>query len=184
MNRNGIIKEILLHRQRVSVKLINIANDIAARGRRHDNSYTGDVEITLIEKIIKEPDKKEYHKKLLDSLHAKNNDYLPDYHGGIEEMNMIQLLEFIADKIATIDERGEQLDLKSYQKEIISMLPPISFDLQYVIEHTIEYFIDRNGSILRSLQKSEAEYGDAPTLADAVIEGDTSTPTGGMNYGA
>lgn len=157
MNRNSIIKEILLHRQRVSLKLTNIANDIAARGRRHDNSYTGDVEIALIEKIIKEPEKKDYHKQLLDSLHAKNNDYLPDYHGGIEEMNMIQLLEFIADRIATIDESGEKRDLEFYQKEIIASLPPISFDLEGVIKHTIEYFVDRNGSILRSIQKSLSE---------------------------
>lgn len=151
-----ILKEIMKHRQRVSIKLSSVANDIAARGRRHDNSYTESVEYNLIEKYTKTSDDedKERYLKLLKDIHSERNDYLPEYHGGIDKMNMIQLLELIAERIVLLDERYGSNDIELYKSEIIENIGPISDDLKGVIENTIEYFINRNASILKSLQKS------------------------------
>lgn len=157
MHKIDIIKEILLHRSRVSVKLSSIGNDIAARGRRHDNSYTGDVELSLINKIIDEPEEREHNMELLKAVHSKNNDYYPEYHDGIKGMDMIQLLEYIADKIVQIDERKEDLSDNDYVNIIISDIASkysLSVDLASVISNTILYFLDRNAAILKSLQKN------------------------------
>ena len=89
----------------ISVKE-QIANDIAARGRRHDNSYTGGTEMNLLIKIANEKNanKKLELKKVLKGIHTNNNDYIPDFHdNGISGMNMVELLEFIADKISEYD---------------------------------------------------------------------------------
>lgn len=160
MNKNDIIKEVLMHRSRVSVKLSSIGNDIAARGRRHDNSYTGDAELTLIGKIIDEPENREHNMELLQGIHSKNNDYYPEYHDGINGMNMVQLLEYIADKIVQLDEKRMKLSDNEYVKLIIDDISskyPISVDLACIISNTIMYFLDRNGEILKSLQKNASQ---------------------------
>lgn len=154
-NKN-ILKEIMLHRQRVSLKMSTIANDIAANGRRHDNSYTGDIEYRLLEKIAKEnnPKDKSHYQSLLESIHAETNDYLPDFHDGIENMNMLQLLEYIADRIARIDAREDRpTTIEGYKKEVIDSLSSLSPDLEKIIGNTVEYFINRNKSILKTLDK-------------------------------
>lgn len=160
MNKNDIIKRVLMHRSRVAVKLSSIGNDIAARGRRHDNSYTGDVELTLIGKIIDEPDNREHNMELLRGVHSKNNDYCPEYHDGINGMNMIQLLEYIAEKIVQLDEKKMKLSDNDYVRLIIDDISsnyPISVDLACIISNTILYFLDRNGEILKSLQKNSSQ---------------------------
>lgn len=158
-----IIKKVLMHRSRVSVKLSSIANDIAARGRRHDNSYTGGTEMNLLIKIANEKDanKKLELKKVLKGIHTNNNDYIPDFHdNGISGMNMIELLEFIADKISEYDlmviNDNAPNDLDAYHKYVINGLT-LSSDLSSVIKETIMYFINRNESIRKSLPKSAKE---------------------------
>lgn len=181
--KKDILKEIMLHRQRVSLKLSTIANDIAANGRRHDNSYTGDTEYALIEKITKEkdPTNKAHYIELLNSVHEQNNDYYPEYNYGIENMNMLQLLELIADKIVRIEEREDRpSDVNDYKREIISSLGHISGDLQGVIENTIEYFIDRNKAILKIISKKVADEASQRTFELATDD----NKDGGINYGA
>lgn len=156
MTKNDIIKKILMHRSRVSIKLSTIGNDIAARGRRHDNSYTGETEMSLINKIISEPDKKEKYTELLSAIHSKNNDYCPEYHGGINEMDMIQLLEYIADEIVKVDERGDSFSTNEYVDKVLLSITSkyqISDDLNSIISNTVLYFLDRNKTILKNLEK-------------------------------
>lgn len=157
MNKNDIIKEVLMHRSRVAVKLSSVGNDIASRGRRHDNSYTGDVELTLINKIINDPDNKEHNMELLRAIHSKNNDYCPEYHDGIIGMDLVQLLEYIAEKVVQLDERKEKLSDNDYVNIIIGDISSkysLSVDLACILSNTILYFLDRNAAILKSLQKN------------------------------
>lgn len=182
--KNEVVKDMLLHRQRVSLKLSTIANDIAVRGRRHDNSYTEDTELELSIKLKKADNVEDIERisKILHNLHAKNNDYLPDFHNGdVSKMNMIQLLEFIADCVTKCDEELLGLNIEFddnesvfgfYYKYIMDELPEISDDLLSIIKNTVDYMIDRNSVILKSLPKNSAEYGDNPILK------------GGLNYGA
>ena len=190
--KKDILKEIMLHRQRVSLKLSAVANDIAANGRRHDNSYTGDVEYNLLKKIASDSDidNKRHYMELLDSVHAEANDYYPEFHGGIEHMNMIQLLEYIADRIVRIDASEDRpTTIEGYQKAVINSLEPVSFDLQGVIENTVEYFLDRNKSILKSLNKQTTMDAHQPIVVEKTtntedIHPELKNTTGGLNYGA
>lgn len=154
-----IYKEIMKHRQRVSLKMSTIANDIAARGRRHDNSYTDSMEYNLIEEYVNadNEDDKSHYGKLIRHLHSERNDYLPEYNDGIKNMNMIQLLELIAEKVTIIDERyGTNNDMDFYKEKVIELLNPedMSDDLKSIIKNTVEYYVDRNGTIMKSLKKS------------------------------
>lgn len=191
--KKDILKEIMLHRQRVSLKLSSVANDIAANGRRHDNSYTDHLEYRLLEKIAKEKDvdKKQHYKELLESIHIKANGYYPEFNGGIEHMDMVQLLEYIADRIARIDAREDRpTTIHEYQDEVIKSLGTVSPDLEGVIRNTVDYFIMRNKSILKTLNKQVAMdaaqpvYNDTSNLTKSAFDSDSNTATGGLNYGA
>lgn len=182
MISNKILKEIMMHRQRVSLKMSSIANDLAANGRRHDNSYTGDVELNLINKIAAEtdPDEKLHYKELLDSIHSENNDYCPDYHKGISGMNMIQLIEYLSELVVRIEERQDGTSLTDMKKEIQDSTGPLSDDMRNVINNTIEYIVDRNKAILKSLNKQVESQVAKDALKNATVDKSED----GLNYGA
>ena len=176
--RADIIKDILIKRTRVSIKLSTIANDLAARGRRHDNSYTDTMEMNLLEKIQdsdNEVDKKR-NEKLLNGIHSNANDYMPAFHNGnVSHMNMLQLLEYIAHRV-TEYESSVVSDNKSMNKVecvgyVLDGFNHLSEDLSGVIVNTVIYMIDRNESIRNNLPKSSEEIS-AKILNGGIIDGE------------
>lgn len=176
--RADIIKDILIKRTRVSIKLSSIANDLAARGRRHDNSYTDKIEMDLLEKIQdsdNEVDKKR-NEKLLRGIHSSVNDYLPAFHdGNVCYMNMLQLLEYIAHRV-TEYETSVVTDNKTMNKVecvgyVIGGFNHLSEDLSGVIMNTVMYMIDRNESIKNNLPKSSEEIS-AKILNGGIVDGE------------
>lgn len=174
--RNDIVKELLLKRARVSIKMSSIANDIAARGRRHDNSYTDDSEMSLLIALRETDDEelKTQMEKLLKGIHALNNDYIPGYHSSAEDMNMIQLIEYITHRITEYDElvvnKGYPKEVSDYQKFVWEELYIEEYSgLYYVVGNTVEYIVDRNNSIIKNLPKSAKEIS-ADVLNEAEDE--------------
>ena len=163
--KDDALRKVFMHKARVSTRMSDLANDLGARGRRHANSYTGDTELSLLMKIEESDsaeDVRRYH-ELLDEIHAKNNDYEPNFHKYIGEMNMIQLIEFIVDRVAVYDrlvvEDGYPNAFEGYVSNIMMDLPNISDDLRGVIRETILYVVDRNKSIAKNLAKEvKPEY--------------------------
>ena len=105
--RNHVAKWLVNHRNRVSMKMSALGNDLAIRGRRHDNSYTDNTEIDLFIKYLSEtdPHKKKRAKELLDGVHYSRNDCYPRFFDkGVSEMNMIQLIEYICERMASLEE--------------------------------------------------------------------------------
>ena len=157
--KDEVMQKIMMHKARVSIKMSDLANDLGARGRRHDNSYTGDNELAILMKIRESDNASDIvrYEQLLHEIHAKNNDCEPDFHkGNISEMNMFQLIEYIVDKIAYYDEmvvnENAQKDFDHYKNYVLSDLN-VSDDLRGVIEETVLYVIDRNKSIVKNLAK-------------------------------
>lgn len=160
MNRNEVIKKILFNRTKVNLKLSSIANDLASRGRRHDNSYTDNTELTLMVNMYNATtdESKLHYKEMLDNIHANANDYLPAYHGNdLSKMNMIQLLEFIVDRVSRYETlvSNESCDnsIESYTDYVLKDLE-VTDELRGIILNTVEYIIDRNKSIMKNLPKS------------------------------
>lgn len=164
MTKNELLKLFLLHRSRVSLKMSKLGNDLAARGRRHDNSYSGSTELCIMEKIsnTSDEDEKAHNKKLLYSIHASKNDYLPEFfENGILDMNVLQLIEFITDKVVEFEESvlkpGElsTVDVNECKKYVISKFDNVSDDVKSIIGNTVEYICDSNKAILKTLMRSE-----------------------------
>lgn len=171
--KNDIMKELLIKRTRVSIKLSSIANDIAARGRRHDNSYNSDSEIDILIKIkeSKDPEMVNRYTEMLKSIHGNNNDYCPEFHDNdLSKMDMIQLLEFIAHKINEYDELIVEYNLPvNVGDYAVYVLDGLTVDeqLKGVITNTINYVVDRNGSIIKNLPKSSEKIA-RETLSDTL----------------
>ena len=164
MTKNDIIKMFLLHRSRVSVKMSKLANDLGARGRRHDNSYSNPTELHIIENIInaKNDEDRAHNEKLLSNIHSSKNDYLPDFFdNGIKDMNILQLTEFIVDKVVEFEEENirtnnaSKINKEKCQNYVITRSGGISEDMKSIILNTVDYICDSNAAILKTLMRSE-----------------------------
>lgn len=171
-DRARLIKWMVRHRTRVSNKLSVLGNDLAIRGRRHDNSYTDDTESTLFikAKTAKDISERERYSQLLNRLHEQNNDYLPNYHDrGLSGMNLVQLMEFICDGMATFeedvikskDDGNTMVDLepKDYYDAVLERIPEDTPEVvKDMIQNTIDYIVDKNSAIKRMIEKREMLY--------------------------
>ena len=166
-DKNMVIKQLLNHRSRVAMKMSIIAQDLMTRSRRHDNSYSGDTEIAIAVKANSPiPSIRERNKKLLKGIHDTMNDYCPAYFkGGIKDMTMIQLIEFIADRMArceeesvTEDGRPKEISFEDYYNFMKGDLgDDVPDALQSIILNTIQCIIDNNKYTAGMLKKKGME---------------------------
>jgi hypothetical protein len=163
VNKIDVTRRLLIKRGRVSLKLSSIANDIAANGRRHDNSYTDSTELNIIMKIENSDDEEEKkkYKEILKGIHENNNSYLPGYHDNdLSKMNMIQLIEFICHRVTEYDikviEEGAPSYIDNYIEFVCDGLN-MTDDLRGVISETVRYVVEKNKTILKNLPKQSKE---------------------------
>jgi hypothetical protein len=159
-----VIKWLMEHRNNVSIKLSSLGNDLAIRGRRHDNSYTDDTESELFIQIMnaETQEQKDHFKELLNSVHGKVNDYYPSYfeEDGTRGMHILQLLEYICDKMATYEKthiKVSAMPTQEYYDYVLEDLGDISDDLIIIIKNTMDYIYNKN-MVIHRMMKQEENY--------------------------
>ena len=168
-----VIKHMMFHRTKVALKMSTIANELVKRGRRHDNSYSSDTEISLAVKaqdMSLSKEDREYNKGLLVHIHGTFNDYSPLYfEQGLRNMNLIQLIEYIADKMAEYEEEyphqeGDEyipeIPAREYFDYVVKDLGNIPTILVELIENTISWMIDNIKYTKAMLLKKGMEVDD------------------------
>lgn len=166
-DKNVVLKQLLMHRNRVAMKMGIIAQDLMARSRRHDNSYSEETEMSIAIKANSPiPSIRKKNKALLKGVHDAMNDYCPNYFSnGLKGMTLIQLIEFISDRMARCEEEsitddGLPMNLSAedyfnFMKEDFGM--ELSEELHSIVMNTIECIIDNNKYIKGMLMKKEME---------------------------
>ncbi len=105
------VNDLIDHKWRVAAYLRIIANDLFRRAVVHDNSKFSPEEYDIYDEVFPElqkyaygsPELKEAYKKLGPALkhHFEANDHHPDHFAaGINEMDLVQLLEMVCDWLA------------------------------------------------------------------------------------
>lgn len=182
IGKDHVIRWLLDHRMKVSQRMSSLGNDLAMRGRRHDNTYSETVESNRFAEFynipLGDPDrdkKRDNCANLVKNLHKQRNDYFPEFfEGGITEMNMLQLIEYICDRITLWEELKAGIispinydalsdpenkdDLYHY---VLAGLPELSPDMEVVISNTVDYILDRNTILKRIMERGERTYGEA-----------------------
>ena len=162
-SENNILKQVMDHRIKVSMRMSLIGNDLAARGRRHDNSYSQSTEMDLIKKSFNDEteEKRKHSMELLEGVHASHNDYMVNhFDNGIKDMNILQLVEYITDKMASVDEEVEEPTIEVYEEYVLNGVEDASDDLKSVVKNTIMYILNRNGVVKKMIDRRENEvYG-------------------------
>lgn len=163
--KNHIVRWLVGHRDNVTLKTSAMANCLVARGRRHDNSYTDATETQLFIKFLsaKTEEDRTHYKEVLDKVHRNNNDYYPDYfERGLMEMNLLQLMEYIAEKMTTYEESVEEKD-RTTDGYISAVLDPlqgqVDLKLRRLIINTVLYTIDSVGYTKSMLEKKNHREG-------------------------
>lgn len=105
--------DTLSHQRRVSTLIGEFCSEMLERASKHDNSKLSDAEKPIFDRVTYKlknltydsPEYKESLKNLGTALvhHYKNNNHHPEhYTGGVDEMNLFDILEMFADwKAAT-----------------------------------------------------------------------------------
>lgn len=180
-DKNDVIHWLLDHRMKVGKRLSELGNDLAIRGRRHDNSYSETVEtnqfMAFYNVSANDPDrfkKRDHHADLVKEIHKQRNDYLCGFFdNGIADMNMLQLMEYLCDRITLweefkagtispinydilMDEESKN-DIKHY---ILAGLPDLSPELKSIVLNTVDYILNRNAVIKQLLERGERTYGE------------------------
>ena len=108
---SDFVKDLVDHKQRVASHMQSLANDLFRRATIHDNSKFSPEEFEAYEEAFPNLAKYAYgtpelraelHKiKPAIEHHFKVNDHHPEYHEqGVNEMNLVQLLEMLCDWMA------------------------------------------------------------------------------------
>lgn len=180
--KNDVIHWLLDHRSRVGKRMSSLGNDLAIRGRRHDNSYSETVEtnqfMAFYNVSTSDPErfkKRDHHASLVREIHKQRNDYLYGFFdNGVNDMNMLQIMEYICDRITLweefkagvispinydilMDDESKE-DIRHY---ILTGLPELSPDMKSVVLNTVDYILDRNAVIKQILERGERTYGEA-----------------------
>lgn len=106
------------HKTRVSILLTKVSKDLIRRGQLHDNSKFKSPEKEIYEmnhdKLTQARFGSEEYEKLMQGEmavaidhHYKENDHHPEHFpDGIVDMNLVQIMEMLADIIAVSDAKG------------------------------------------------------------------------------
>ena len=108
---SDFIKDLVQHKQWVAENMQRAANALFGRAAVHDNSKFESEEFELYDKLFPElqkyaygsPELKAVYKQLGPALkhHLKVNRHHPEYHeDGINDMNLIDVLEMVCDWMA------------------------------------------------------------------------------------
>ncbi len=147
---NHCLAETHKHVRRVQHYLNLFVKDLINRGENHDNSKFEEPELSIFAENTEKLGKTQYgspeYKELLEQVkpainhHYSKNDHHPEFHkNGIEDMDLVQLCEMIADwKAAT--ERNlngnirKSLDINSQKYDICPQL-------KRILENTIKKYL-------------------------------------------
>lgn len=182
VGKNDVIHWMLDHRLKVGQRLSNLGNDLAIRGRRHDNTYSEAVEVNQFAAFYNvsptDPDrdkKRDHYANLVKTIHKKRNDYFHEFFdNGVEGMNMLQLMEYICDRITLWEEfkagvispinydvlTADDTIRNDVYKYVLSGLPALSADMESVVVNTVNYILNRNDVIKQILERSEQTYAE------------------------
>ena len=108
---SDFVKDLVQHKRWVAENMQTAANELFQRAAVHDNSKFSPEEFELYDKLFPElqkypygsPELKAVYKQLGPALnhHLKVNRHHPEYHeGGINSMNLIDVLEMVCDWMA------------------------------------------------------------------------------------
>lgn len=145
-----IREEIENHILDVRTFIEQIRFSLFLRGRDHDESKLQEPEFTLYEKLsenIKAIEDEfgygshQYEKYIRDNqdafyLHFKKNRHHPEYHpNGIDDMNLVDIIELFCDWKAAASKRGKPVNLDANQKRF-----GVSDQLIRIFENTLRDF--------------------------------------------
>lgn len=111
IDKTDVKKALNLHRVMVSHYMHKVIKDLTIRARNHDKSTDDFTEFELINKYTNEindnidDEEIKHTKRPLSVIHYKYNDHHPEHFDDFDNMNLIQLLEFVCDIVAKIDVR-------------------------------------------------------------------------------
>lgn len=138
-------RQTLEHRAHVQASLGRIARELEARGAVHDQSKMESPEVELFSSAI--PKLKglaygsEEYRAVLREIkpatehHNSVNRHHPEFHGGVDKMNLVDLCEMVADwKAAAKRSGGNVLDSMDYNAKRHSLSP----QLAQIIKNTLE----------------------------------------------
>lgn len=161
--KNHVRKWLVKHREIVSAKMSHIANDLAANGRRHDNSYTDDTEAELFIKVLnsKSETEKQRHMDVLDGLHNHRNMYHPVFfEGDIRKMNLLDLIQYVCDSMSRCEEYVGGTPKFDYYCDFLDKTLKLSSnvtdDMLASLHETIRYILDRDGVLKERLAQAPA----------------------------
>lgn len=143
------IKSIVKHKESVKKRLTFLAEELHKRAKSHDDSKLKPPELDWLIEMDKEPryqygspeyfDKMKRWNKFFEH-HYKNNRHHPDhFKGGITDMNLADLCEYIVDIISYFDELhvSNAIDTVNKQSERFGL----DDQLTQILKNTlIEYF--------------------------------------------
>jgi hypothetical protein len=147
---SGFIKDLVQHKQWVAENMQIAANDLFRRAAVHDNSKFSPEEFELYDQLFPElqkytygsPELKAVYTQLGPALthHLKVNRHHPEYYeNGINEMNLIDVLEMVCDWMAaskrsqTGIDRGLEINKERYG---------ISDQLFEIIKNTVAMLLE------------------------------------------
>lgn len=181
VGKNDVIHWLLDHRMKVANRLSSLGNDLAIRGRRHDNTYSEPVEMNRFAEFynisMSDEDRDTKRNRCADmvkNLHKMRNDYFHEFfEDGIKEMNMLQLMEYICDRVTLWEEfkagnispinydilldKSSRDDVKHY---VLAGLPEMSPDMTVVVINTVDYILDKNAVLKRVVERGNRTYGE------------------------
>lgn len=112
IDKTDVKKALNLHRVMVSHYMHKVIKDLTIRARNHDKSTDDFTEFELINKYTNEindnidDEEIKHTERPLSAIHYKYNDHHPEhFDNDFDDMNLIQLLEFVCDIVAKIDVR-------------------------------------------------------------------------------
>lgn len=182
VGKSDVIHWLLDHRMKVSNRLSSLGNDLAIRGRRHDNTYSEPVEMNRFAEFYNislsdaaRDEKRDRCADMVKNLHKKRNDYLYGFfENGINGMNMLQLMEYICDRITLWEEfkagnispinydilmdETSRNDVRHY---VLVGLPELSPDMKAVVLNTVDYILDKNAILKKIVERGNQTYGEA-----------------------
>ena len=109
MTNNDVMRDVVKHVRRVATLLMEVVSEIQTRAINHDESKFSEEEFSyfvaetpkLRHLTYNSPEYYESMSRLAPALehHYKNNDHHPEFFGtnGVEQMDLIQLIEMLAD---------------------------------------------------------------------------------------
>jgi hypothetical protein len=147
---SGFIKDLIQHKQWVAENMQIAANDLFQRAAVHDNSKFSPEEFELYDQLFPElqkyaygsPELKAVYKQLGPALnhHLKVNRHHPEYHeNGINEMNLIDVLEMVCDWMAASKRSKTGID---HGLEINKERYGISDQLFEIIKNTVAMLLE------------------------------------------